>query len=60
MSPERNTHWQMRVREYLRQGFGVEDIALKLGCAPDDVRREISILRQEGRLAKIVKPKVKA
>lgn len=57
MTPERNTAWQTQVRSLLGKGLGVEDIAIRLNCAADDVRREVSILRQEGRLAEIVRPK---
>ena len=60
MTPQRNTHWQTSVRRLLREGYGAEDIAIKLKCSADDVRREIHILREEGRLTKIVRPKVKA
>lgn len=49
----RNSHWICRVREDLAQGFGVEDIALRLSCAVEDVRREVRILRDEGLLARI-------
>ena len=50
MSPERNTAWQTTVRNLLRDGLGVEDIAVKLECEVAAVRREVKILRDEGRL----------
>jgi DNA-binding NarL/FixJ family response regulator len=50
MSPESNANWQAKVAQYLRDGFGVEDIALKLKCEVSAVRREVKILRDEGRL----------
>jgi DNA-binding NarL/FixJ family response regulator len=59
MTPQQNSTWQGKVARLLGQGFGAEDIALKLSCDPDAVRREIKIYRQEGRLAEIVRPKVK-
>ena len=48
----------VQVRELLGQGFGVEDIGLKLKCAASDVRREVEIYRQEGRIKKIVRGKI--
>lgn len=45
-----NNSWQARVAEYLRQGYGVEDIAVFLDCDVQDVRNEVAILRSEGRL----------
>lgn len=49
-----------RVMALLAEGYGAEDIALKLECGADLVRREIKRLRQEGRLAEMFQPKVKA
>lgn len=57
MTGRENSKWQGDVARLLGEGFGAEDIAIRLKCAADDVRREISILRQEGRLAEIVRPK---
>ena len=57
MTPEQNTGWMVRVRTLLGQGFGVEDISLKLECSVADVRREVEIYRQEGRLKEIVRGK---
>jgi hypothetical protein len=45
--------WQASVLEYLFQGFGVEDIAVKLWCDVVDVRYEVKRLRQNGQLSKI-------
>lgn len=39
-----------RVHSYLRDSYGVEDIAIMLGCNVDHVRAEVEILRAEGRL----------
>lgn len=55
MTPEQNSGWMVRVRTLLGQGFGVEDIAIKLKCAVADVRREVEIYRQEGRIKEIVR-----
>jgi len=57
MTRHQNDAWQTWVRELLAQGFGVEDIAIKTKSAVEHVRREVSILRQEGRLRDIVRPK---
>ena len=57
MTPEQNTGWMVRVRTLLGQGWGVEDIAIKLKCSADDVRREVEIYRQEGRIKEIVRGK---
>ncbi len=46
-----------RISALLGQGFGSEDIAIRLKCAPELVRREITRLREEGRLRDIVRPK---
>lgn len=56
----RNDAWQRRVHALLRAGLGAENIGLKLSCPADQVRAEISILRQEGRLRDVLRPKVKA
>ncbi len=45
--------WQKSVRTLLRFGYGAEDIALRLRCGADDVRNEVAILREEGRLTEI-------
>lgn len=57
MSAHQNTAWQTWVRELLGRGFGVEDIALKTKCDPAHVRSEIKILRQEGRLRQVLRPR---
>ena len=49
----RNEGWQAKVRNRLRDGYGVEDIAVMLGCDVGDVRKEVEILRNEGRLRKL-------
>lgn len=55
MTPDQNTGWMVKVRTLLGKGFGVEDIAVKLECAVSDVRREVEIYRQEGRIKEIVR-----
>jgi hypothetical protein len=57
MTPQQNTSWMVKVRDLLGQGLGVEDIAIRLGCSAEDIRREIEIYREEGRLTEIVRPK---
>lgn len=57
MTGRSNSKWQGDVARLLGEGFGVDDIAIRLKCDADDVRREVQILRQEGRLAEIVRPK---
>lgn len=57
MTAHRNSAWIVSVRELLGQGFGVEDISLKLECSVEDVRREVEIYRQEGRIKEIVRGK---
>ena len=39
-----------RVFEFLRDGFGVEDIAVKMKFPVNVIRNEVQILREEGRL----------
>ena len=43
-----NDIWMCKVREALREGYGVEDIALKLECHVEHVRTEVKILRDMG------------
>ncbi|MDE4189641.1 hypothetical protein [Phaeobacter gallaeciensis] len=50
---EMNTQWICRVREALAEGLGVEDIALRLSCAVEDVRREVEILRETDNLGRL-------
>ena len=40
----------MKIRNDLRLGYGVEDIALRHKFDPQDVRDEIEVLRMEGEL----------
>lgn len=49
----RNSVWIVTVRQLLRAGFGVEDIALKTGSEAEDVRREVTILRESRELPRI-------
>lgn len=41
------------VEALLRDGYGVEDIALKLNIAPELVRRHIARLRKRGLIKKV-------
>ncbi|MGL6209126.1 MAG: hypothetical protein ACRC14_04765 [Paracoccaceae bacterium] len=38
----------------LRQGYGVEDIAVRLNCTAERVRREVARLRANGKLADVL------
>lgn len=59
------SQWQHNVHALLADGYGAEDIALMLTrrggrvTTSAEVRHEILILRQEGRLAEILRPKIK-
>ena len=53
MTPHRNDAWQTAVRGLLKQGYGVENIAIKLKCDVQDVRREVAILRDSGEIARM-------
>lgn len=46
--------WNESVHDLLRQGFGVEDIAIRIGCTAERVRREVNNLRQTGRLREVL------
>lgn len=53
-------HWQMLVHGMLRAGFGTEDIAVRVNdmgryTTADQVRNEITILRNEGRLLEVLR-----
>jgi len=48
-----NSRWQGRVISLMRDGLGFDDIAVKMGCPPEQVRLEAQILRDEGRLIEI-------
>ncbi len=43
--------WRSHVANALRDGYGAEDIAIRLACTPAVVRREVSALRASGKLA---------
>lgn len=45
--------WQMNTRTLLEEGFGVEDIALKLNRCVHDIRFMVILMRNSGILAKI-------
>jgi DNA-binding transcriptional regulator LsrR (DeoR family) len=40
--------------ELLRQGYGVEDIAIKLNCTAERVRREVAKLRATGTVLAVI------
>jgi hypothetical protein len=48
------TAWRMEAGRMLRQGFGVEDIAVKLSVPIADVRQFVSALRKSGRLSVVL------
>ena len=45
-----NEVWQAAVCRMLMEGYGVEDIAKELNSDVEAVRKEVRILREEGRL----------
>lgn len=49
-----NTMWQTKVHRLLKAGYGIEDISVKLGCREADVRTEVTILREEGDLRRVL------
>ena len=53
MTAHANDAWQTVVRRLLKEGYGVEDIAIKAKCDVQDVRREVQILREGGDLARM-------
>ena len=48
-----NEQWQRYVKSLLGQGWGVEDISVKMGCDIEHVRAEVQILRQSGALKRV-------
>lgn len=50
MSARANSQWIGRVKALIRDGYGVEDIAVKLACDVACVRTEVAILRDMGEL----------
>lgn len=48
-----NKPFDMRVLELLREGYGVEDVALKLKCDPEMVRRAVKRLREKDMIRKM-------
>lgn len=42
--------WPVAVRGNLRLGYGADDIAIRLGCSPDEVRRYIDMPDQYGHI----------
>lgn len=40
-------------KDLLLQGYGVEDIAIRIGCAVDEVRRLVKALRATGELKRM-------
>lgn len=57
MMLRRNAYWRESVHRLLAQGFGVEDIAIRLDCAVERVRQEMAILRISGKLGAVLKGK---
>jgi len=55
MSARANSTWIAKVTVLLRQGLGSEDIAVRLKCPVEDVRREIEIRRQSGDLTPLIR-----
>ena len=45
-----NDIWMRKVWALISEGFGTEDIAVKLKCDIESVRREVAILRESGHL----------
>lgn len=46
----KNDAWRGCVVRMMKTGLGYEDIAVKLKCKAEDVRREAKILKEEGEL----------
>lgn len=46
MTPHGNSQWIGQVNRLLREGLGVEDIAIRLKCDVEAVRVEVAILRE--------------
>jgi len=62
MTAERNEFWMGMVHRMLGVGLGVEDVAVRatrcgLRTTADQVRNEITILRNEGRLLEVLRLK---
>ena len=49
--PLGSAEWQSHVAFKLREGFGVEDIAIWLNCHVSHVRTEVDRLRKHGKLS---------
>ena len=54
MDKMRAPDWRLQARTMLRQGFGVEDIAVKQSIPPDMVRQFVAALRSSGRLREVL------
>lgn len=50
-----NEQWQHRVRAMLKEGYGVEDIALELDCSVAMVRDEVKAIREAGELTDVLR-----
>lgn len=44
--------WIDRIGALLRDGYGVEDIAIRLACGPRQVRTQVALFRGQGLLKK--------
>ena len=53
MTAQRNDEWQARVKQLLRMGYGVEDIAIQTKKRVSRVRTEVQRLRASGELTEI-------
>jgi hypothetical protein len=52
---DHETRFRIAVKQFLREGFGVEDIALKTGRTSARVRLEVEALRKAGWLDRVFK-----
>ena len=46
--------WRISARKMLHDGYGVEDVALRLSISVEDVRRFVAALRASGRLSDVL------
>lgn len=51
--------WRDQAKELLREGYGVEDISVRLSVDVNDVRQFVDALRASGRLREVVKGRKK-
>ena len=48
------SEWRIDAKKMLREGLGVEDIAIRLSVPVDDVRAFVRALRASGRLSVVL------